>query len=117
MMKHRQTPEASRIFLIICTCFFAIFIWISLMKTRFQIRRQIGKKLAFGLSQSLGRAKKTLGAHFLNFVDTKRFLKLVNCWNGQRNKNYNWEAGSRTPIGGSRVLKISRFFFYPARLC
>jgi len=28
-----------------------------------------------------------------------------------------WEAGIRTPIGGSRVLKNSRFFFHLVRLC
>jgi len=35
-------------------------------------------------------------------VDTKRFLTLVNYWKEKRNKNKNWEAGIRTPIGGSR---------------
>jgi hypothetical protein len=105
---NRQTPEASRIFLMIRTCFFAIFIGISLMKSGYQIRRQIGKKLAFGPRKSSGREKeKTLGVHFLNFVDTKRFFDLVSCWYGKRKKIKSWEAGIRTPIGGSRVRSLT----------
>jgi hypothetical protein len=47
---------------------------------------QIGKKLAFGPRKSSEREKeKTLGVHFLNFVDTKRFLNLVTCWKEKRN--------------------------------
>jgi hypothetical protein len=101
---NRQTPAASRIFLMIRTCFFAIFIGISLMNARIQIRRQIGKKLAFGSRQSSGRAEmKTLGVHFFNFADTKRFSDLVSCCYENRKKVKSWEAGIRTPIGGSRV--------------
>ena len=60
---------------------------ISLMKSGFQIRRQIGKKLAFGPRKSSRREKeKTLGVHFLNFADTKRFLSLVSRWNEKRKK-------------------------------
>ena len=57
---------------------------------------------------ALGRAdKKRLVSPFLKYVDTKRFFKLLNYWKEKRNESSNWEAGIRTPIGGSRVRSLT----------
>ncbi len=50
---------------------------------------------------------ETLGVHFLKKADTKRFLDHLTYCVVRDLEEESWEAGIRTPIGGSRVRSLT----------